>query len=287
MSLSAIPAEVKEAVIASQRFGLTAFHPASGGCINNGGMLDTSNGKYFLKWNQVKEFPNMFQSERSGLDLLRSTSTIRIPEVTCTGASTSFQFILMEWIRSSHKAKHYWKDLGKQLATLHRHTSEQFGLDHDNYIGSLPQRNIRCKTWSDFFVSHRLEPQFRSLHVDGVRVKKFDLFCKRLPGLIPEETPALLHGDLWSGNILEDEHGGPVLIDPAVFFGHREAELAFTRLFGGFDDEFYRVYNEVFPLSPEHHKRAEIFNIYPLLVHANLFGGSYLSQAFRIIDRWA
>lgn len=287
MSLASIPIELQAALTASQNFELKSFHPVSGGCINNGGQLDTSRGKFFIKWNDVRKFPSMFIQERRGLTLLRDTNAVRVPGVLNVGSTAHLQFIVMEWIDQVRPGPGYWETLGHQLASLHRHTSKHFGLDHDNYIGSLPQQNSQHDDWCDFFITQRIEPQLKTLTINNARAKMMESLFKKLSDIFPDERPALLHGDLWSGNIIADEVGSPVMIDPAVYYGHREAEIAFTQLFGGFEGTFYAAYQESFPLPPDHHKRVGLFNIYPLLVHANLFGGSYLSRAFGIIERWA
>lgn len=286
MSLNSIPQQLLESVIAIIGGKAQSFQHCAGGCINNGGMLQTSQGKFFLKWNDAQAFPEMFEKEKLGLKLLQSAGCIRTPSVIATGNTDTLQFIIMEWIGQGAQSLAYGELLGRQLAALHKHRADKFGLDHDNYIGSLPQYNHRCNSWSEFFITQRLEPQIRSLQIDTQRRKTLDRFYQRVEELIPEDQPSLLHGDLWSGNTLADENGLPAVIDPAVYYGHREAELAFTRLFGGFAEAFYSAYHEVFPLEPEHHKRVDLFNVYPLLVHANLFGGSYLLQAFRIIEHW-
>ena len=180
--------------------------------------------------------------------------------------------------------------LGQTLAALHQHTAPSFGLDYDNYIGSLRQSNRPWDSWIDFFVHQRLEPQIR-LATDNHQPihalkKKIEAFYKEISALLPKENPALIHGDLWGGNLLTDEKGYPCLIDPAVCFGHREAELAYTQLFGHFDRQFYHVYNESFPLEPGFKERADLYNLYPLLVHVNLFGGGYVQQSEAIVSRF-
>jgi len=266
---------------------LKDFSMASGGCINSGGKLTTSAGDFFLKWNSSQKFPNMFQTEARGLAILESSKTIRVPQVIGTSANGSFQFILLEFIESSRLSTTYWKQLGKNLAALHQVTSEFAGLDHSNYIGSLPQINTQRKSWIEFFIANRLEPQLKLLtSADRTLVKSFESLFKKLHNLLVEEPHSLLHGDLWSGNLITTSSGDPCLIDPAVYFGNREAEISFTLLFSGFDEEFYETYNEAFPLQHGFRERVSIYNLYPLLVHANLFGGGYLSRVKSILKRW-
>lgn len=270
-------------------WSVNAFRPASGGCINHGGELVTTEGSYFLKWNDRQRYPQMFEKESRGLTLLRTAKCIDVPEVIHVGETDNLQFIILSFVKAGKRSENYWSLLGEQLANLHRNTHTHFGLDHDNYIGSLIQRNALTENWIDFFVQHRLEAQLslgeRNGNItSGIR-KQFDILFKKLQDLLPKEKPALLHGDLWSGNVMVNEKGEATLIDPAVFYGHREAELAFTQLFGGFEEEFYLAYHNTFPLSSGFNTRTDLYNLYPLLVHVNLFGGGYLQQVLNILGK--
>ena len=258
------------------------FQYVSGGCINNGGKLETNSGAKFLKWNDASRYPGMFKAEALGLSKLFETGTIRIPEVTKVDEVGKHSYILMEFISSAGRKSDFFEQMGRTLAALHQNSHEKFGLDHHNYIGSLDQDNSVMDTWVEFFIVNRLEAQFR-YGIDHGRIpasmttdlKK--LFTK-LEDLIPEEAPALIHGDLWSGNFITDDQGEPCLIDPAVYYGHREMDLSFSLMFGGFDQDFYSSYDEEFALEPGFRERVPIHNLYPLLVHVNLFGGGYLGQ---------
>ena len=223
----------------------------------------------------------MFEAESKGLNLLREQNSVRIPEVIGFCESGTHQFLLLEFIEGKSRQKSYWQQLGHTLASLHRCTSELAGLGHDNYIGSLTQFNHQHTSWLTFFIEQRLNVQLKLAIDSGIMdsdwSKQFESIYAKLPTLLPEEKSSLLHGDLWSGNLITDENGAPCLIDPAVYFGNREADLAMTKLFGGFDDEFYISYDETLPLLPEYNKRFDLYNLYPLLVHVNLFGGSYKS----------
>ena len=223
----------------------------------------------------------MFEAESKGLKLLREQNVIKIPEVIGFGEAGAHQFLLLEFIEEKSRQKKYWRQLGSELASLHRRSSDLFGLDHDNYIGSLRQFNLQYESWLTFFIEQRLNVQLKLAIDSGIMdsewSKQFESLYTKLPTLLPEEKPSLLHGDLWSGNLITDKNGGPCLIDPAIYFGNREADLAMTKLFGGFDDEFYLSYHETFSLHPGYDKRYDIYNLYPLLVHVNLFGGSYKS----------
>jgi protein-ribulosamine 3-kinase len=269
---------------------ITKENPIGGGCINSAHKIETNHGSYFLKWNDTDAHPGMFEAEAKGLMMLQKANSIRVPAVIATGSGDNISFIVLELIEPGKRIKNFWQDFGERLAKLHKHTDQSFGLDHDNYIGSLPQKNSKHITWIDFFIVKRLGRQIEIASNSGVIsksiIRQFDSFITRLPELIPKEKPALLHGDLWNGNYMVENDGSACLIDPAVYYGHREMDLAMTKLFGGFDEEFYEAYNATFPLQPGFESRVDIHNLYPLIVHVNLFGGGYLSQVKSILDRF-
>ena len=269
---------------------ISDFKIIAGGCINNGGTIQTPAGSFFVKWNSAQHFPKMFDTESLGLSLLRSSNAIRVPRVIATDETDGIQFIILEFIRTERKTNTFWSDFGHQLAALHQNTNARFGLDHDNYIGSLRQPNKPNASWVDFFIEQRLSYQLMIAEKAGLTShelrKKFDALFKRLPELFPTEQPSLIHGDLWSGNLIADEFGKPCLIDPAVYFGNKEIEMAYTELFGGFESDFYSAYYEIIPKQSGFKERAEIYNLYPLLVHTNLFGQTYLSQVEAILSRF-
>lgn len=285
-----IPLAIIESIETHTRSTFRGFSFASGGCINHGGKLTTSGNVYFLKWNDLNKFPGMFEAEARGLTLLRNADALSVPEVIHVGSVGSYQFLLLQHIETSGNIPDYWNDFGRGLALLHRHSATDFGLDHDNYIGSLPQRNQRAASWVEFFVEQRLRVQLRMAHdhgkIDKKVLKEFDSLFPKLSSFFPEEPPALLHGDLWGGNIMATSAGDPCLIDPAVYYGHREADLAMTQLFGGFDSSFLNAYREVYPLETGWEERLDLYNLYPLLVHVNLFGGGYANQVVSILKRF-
>lgn len=282
-----IPPAIQEAF--RQKLGqqITRFNNVAGGCINHGGKVTTPDSVFFIKWNDAARFPGMFSTEARGLQLLADTKCIRVPLVAWCDQIDGYQYIVQEFIEPGQRRSTYWQDLGRALASLHKVTSSSFGLDHNNYIGSLPQNNQPANNWIDFFVHHRIEPQLQLLKASSMLRRRFESLFKNLSSIFPEEPPSLLHGDLWNGNLLVDEQGNPCVIDPAVYFGHREMELAFTMLFGGFASPFYDTYKEVFPVAPGFSDRVDIYNLYPLLVHANLFGGHYVAEMEEIVSRWA
>lgn len=207
------------------------------------------------------------------------------------GVSGDEQFLLMEWIEQGGTSSEMQYDLGRQLAQLHTESSDFFGLEYDNYIGSLSQSNRQCNNWTDFFITERIEPLL-ALALDKNLISTsliphFRRLYKVLPSLYPAEKPSFLHGDLWSGNIMASNSGQPILIDPAVYFGHREMDIAMTGLFGGFTSDFYAGYEDGFPLEKGWQHRLDFWNLYPLLVHLNLFGTGYLPQIKSILGRFS
>ncbi len=270
---------------------LLSTTPLGGGCINESAKISTSSGNYFVKYNTASKFPGMFGKEALGLQLLDAASEIRVPEVLHHDIAGEYSFLLLEYMSEGTRKPDFWHSFGRSLAALHRHTQPLFGLDHDNFMGSLPQSNRQHADWIRFFIEERLEPQVRIAREKGeislLQVKQFERLYNRLGGIIPEEKPALLHGDLWNGNYMVDETGNACLIDPAVYYGHREIDIAMTRLFGGFPNEFYGNYHDAFPLEKGWENRIDLFNLYPLLIHVNLFGGGYASQVKNIIQRYS
>lgn len=259
----------------------------SGGSINQCYRLACGEERFFLKVNSAESFPDMFEKEVKGLELLRNTSTISVPEVIGTGEHDGTAFLILEWIDVGKNDADAQTRLGASLARLHRTTSSSFGLNHDNYIGSLPQSNRNHSNWKDFFISERIEPQFmravdKNLISDRLQ-RDFPRLLNRLAQFYQEESPSLIHGDLWSGNYLISSDGTPYLIDPAVYYGNREMDIAMSTLFGGFSDVFYRSYNEAFPLQAGWEVRLGLWNLYPLLVHVNLFGSSYVPQLEQVL----
>jgi fructosamine-3-kinase len=188
----------------------------------------------------------------------------------------------MEWIQQGKSGPRFDEDFAFKLAAMHRQTDGVFGLDHDNYIGTLPQKNSARNSWAEFYVELRLEPQIRmardSRLIDAIVVKSFDRVNANMQNLFPTEPPALLHGDLWSGNYMCTDAGEATIFDPAVYYGHREMDLAMSKLFGGFHQSFYHFYHEYFPLENGWEERIFLAQLYPLLVHVNLFGSGYVAQ---------
>lgn len=262
----------------------------AGGDINTAAKITSSEGNFFVKWNDGRKFPAMFYKESLGLKILNESQSIKIPKVICEAKAENYEFLVLEFINEASADSKCWIKFGESLAKLHKNTAKDFGLDHDNYIGSLKQSNKKHKDWISFFIEERIQPQlalaFDSQLTDRAILRAFERLFTKLNEIIPKEIPALLHGDLWSGNFMFTSQGDPCLIDPAVYYGHREMDIAMTKLFGGFAPEFYEAYNEASPLDKDWEKRLDIYNLYPLLVHVNLFGGAYVSQVFSILRRF-
>ncbi len=232
----------------------------------------------------------MFESEAYGLKLLKDTGSINIPEVLFCSKVDKVAFLLLNFIEQGLKNTDFWKTFGFQLAALHKTSNDSFGLDSNNYIGSLPQQNNQADNWIDFYIKERLQPQIdlavKLSALDSTTIAKFEKLYKKLPDIFPTEPPALIHGDLWNGNFLINTKNQPVLIDPSVSFAHREMDLAMSQLFGGFDTLFYMSYDEAFPVEKGFDQRVEIYQLYYLMVHVNLFGGGYLSSVKNILSRY-
>lgn len=282
--------EIVEQVQQTTGVELLNIRPVGGGSINGAYCLETENCNYFIKINSRSKFPKMFETEAAGLKLLGQSSSVRVPRVILCGDADDESFLLMEWIVTRRPTAKASEELGINLAQMHKNSAANFGLNHDNYMGSLLQRNWRHDTWSAFFIEERLQPMVAMAinkrllsHRDGAA---FDQLYKNLPGLFDEETPSLIHGDLWNGNYLVDHDERPYLIDPAVSFGHREFDLAMTTLFSGFSDEFYKAYHESLPMAKGWEGRVDLWNLYPLLVHLNLFGIGYLGQVRDCLRRY-
>lgn len=267
------------------------IRPVSGGSINNCFRIEAGGQPLFLKTNSASDFPGLFQTEKGSLERLARPGIIRIPNVLDCFKEGGQQFLLLEWITEGERTEDFWKRFGEALATQHRIPSNDFGLEENNYMGSVPQSNRRHKSWTAFFTEERLRPMVKRCFDKRLFSKthsaQVEKLIECLPEIFEEEKPSLLHGDLWSGNFMCGADGQPVLIDPAVYYGHRSVDLAMTTLFGGFRQPFYDAYNHHFPLPKNHKEQWEVCNLYPLLIHLYLFGSGYLSQIERTLLRFA
>ena len=269
------------------------FFAISGGSINQTHVLKLTNGqRVFMKQNPSPP-TDFFLSETRGLKLLSQVKNgPRIPKPLAVQSVSRPTFILLEYIESSSEDENFAEKLALSLAELHRMSQEHYGLDHDNYIGSTPQKNALEKDGIVFFRDQRIDFQRQLARRSGLLPvtidKEIDSLCDELGKFlnISGEKPALLHGDLWSGNYFPDSEGKPCIFDPAVYYGLREADLAITELFGRLPQKFYDIYQEVFPMNPGYEERKDLFNLYHLLNHLNIFGSSYLSSVQQIVKRY-
>jgi protein-ribulosamine 3-kinase len=266
----------------------------SGGCIADSQKLEMNSGKLFFLKLALRGKPGMFESEAQGLEELRKAAAVSVPEVIAKDTD----FLLLEWIEEGKvNTDSSMEKLGFQFAELHRFRGKKFGYLQNNILGDSPQINIPSSTgsenWVTFYAENRLNFQAELAEKNGYATPEMrfllDLLIMKIPDLLSgtEEKPSLLHGDLWCGNYLVDVSGKPWLIDPAVYYGHREADLAMTSLFGGFSETFYSAYKSAFPLSPDYAVREPLYQLYHLLNHLNLFGTSYYQQVLSILKRYA
>ncbi len=265
--------------------------PVSGGDISKAYLLTTESERFFCKVNPNPSAFDMFRTEKAGLEAIAQTKTMATPKILLCEKLETGGFLIMEHIESKKPSSKEMTLLGHQLAALHKLSSaETFGWEASNFIGNLPQPNNKHSSWADFYVQERLLPQFR-MAVDADLLSPNEIpsesaLQKTCALTFPKVRPSLLHGDLWSGNFLISEAGTPFLIDPAVYYGHNEVDLAMTKLFGGFGEEFYAAYSEHIPTTPLEKERTDIYQLYYLLVHLNLFGTTYKGAVMSILKRY-
>lgn len=279
---------------------IVSKRPVHGGDINESYCLSLSDGSaVFMKCNSPKNL-SFFEAEAKGLDALRKTETIGVPKALAMGTDKAqrMSFLLMEYLEHAAKLTKYWEIFGRELAMLHRADCAEyaevaegrpFGFTHDNYIGASPQINTPKEDWTTFFRECRLLPQIKMAerYLDSKMRKQFTKLMDHLDSyLVEPEFPSLTHGDLWSGNAVCGPNGKAWILDPAVYVGHYEAELAMTELFGGNPQSFYDAYHEVTPIDRGYHDRRDLYNLYHMLNHLNLFGGTYLGSVQRILNRY-
>ena len=287
-----IASELRAAVEVALGQRVSGVARVSGGDINEAFELALADGQSaFLKTNARAPL-TMFATEARGLEFLRAAGALRIPEVLAYSAADQRpSFLLLEFLRPAKARRGFDEELGRGLAALHRAGPASFGLAESNFIGRLPQSNRAHATWAEFYGAERLEPQLRAAVnanlLGSTTARDFERLFAKLPDLVgATEPPARLHGDLWGGNLHVDEHGAPCLIDPAAYGGHREIDLAMMQLFGGFGARVFAAYDEAFSRSPGHPERVALYQLYPLLVHVNLFGGSYAGSVQRALAEY-
>lgn len=271
----------------------------AGGDINDAYGLVLSDGTRLFMKSNAKQNQSFFTAEAAGLYAIAQTGAIHTPHLLCSGTDEErggISFLLMEFIDSGHRAANYWETFARQLAALHQASAGdlvpagRYGFAGDNYIGARKQVNTPQERWIPFFRDCRLAPQFEdaaSYFTEADRKRIVRLLDHLEDFLVEPKHPSLLHGDLWSGNVMTGSDGKAWLIDPAVYVGHAEADLAMTELFGGFPHAFYAAYREAFPMQDGYEDRRDLYNLYQLLNHLNLFGASYLLSVRRIVDKYS
>jgi len=271
-------------------FRLRSRQGAGGGCIHRSEVFADGERRFFVKRN-APEAAAMFRAEADGLGALAASGALRLPRVVCQGANDDASWLVLEYLPLKALDRVSAVRLGEALAVQHRAPAgDAFGWPSDNFIGSTPQFNEPHGTWAYFFAERRLRPQLQLALTRGLDRPLFEAGERLVAGLAAffvDETPrpSLLHGDLWSGNVAALPDGTPVIFDPAVYRGDREADIAMAELFGGFPESFYAAYRMAWPLSAGYETRKTLYNLYHILNHFNLFGGGYLGQARRMIER--
>ncbi|MDO9169928.1 MAG: fructosamine kinase family protein [Methylobacter sp.] len=281
MHWQAIVQQIESAT--GQPFELQNAKPLTGGDMNAAYRLQAANRRFFVKLNTPDRLP-MFEAEAEGLQALAQTRTIRVPKFIVCGQTSDYAFLVLESIALNKLNSRSEQLLGQQLAQLHRQKQAYFGWHRDNTIGTTPQVNGHYDDWLSFWQEQRLGRQLALAADQGYGGRLQTLGEKLCSVLKPffsgyQPQPALVHGDLWGGNVAADERGNPVIYDPACYFGDRETDVAMTELFGGFSPAFYQAYQAVYPLDPGYASRKNLYNLYHILNHLNLFGKAYLHQA--------
>ncbi|RFA31111.1 hypothetical protein CAI21_00120 [Alkalilimnicola ehrlichii] len=263
--------------------------PVGGGCINEGAIVGEGARRYFVKLNGTGQRA-MFEAEADGLKRLAAADAVRVPRPIAVGEGNGRAFLVLEFIEFGAASPAGFRRLGEALAQLHASHGERYGLPYDNTIGTTLQPNAEDTDWCRFFSRQRLAFQLRLAADNGIG-KRVGETGERLLAALRERwaayrpAPSLVHGDLWSGNVAFDRQGMPVLFDPACYYGDRETDLAMTELFGGFPRAFYDAYNAVAPVSADYPMHRDLYQLYHVLNHFNLFGGGYAGQVRRLLDR--
>ena len=268
--------------VTGKLFHASHQRPVGGGSINRAfAISDQDHRAYFVKLNDASCLA-MFEAEALGLQQIAATQTIRVPLPICWGTTQGSAYIVLEWLDLGYGTHRAWAAMGQQLAAMHRVASPQgFGWERNNTIGLTPQINAWMSDWPAFFAEQRISYQLQLAQQRGGHFPQAAQLLAAIPQILAghQPLPSLLHGDLWSGNAVVTQLEEPVIVDPAVYFGDREVDLAMTELFGSFPNDFYRAYDQAFPLEPGYRQRKLLYNLYHILNHFNLFGGSYEHQA--------
>jgi fructosamine-3-kinase len=268
-----------------KNIAIGGYQPVSGGCIHSTARISSNHGDWFLKHNDASH-ADAFAAEAEGLNAIAATNTIRVPQVVAHGSIANKAFLLLEFIVFAAPNAGASARMGEQLAHLHLQQHTRYGWSQDSFLGPTPQPNPHSDDWIAFFRDQRLGHLQDLLAANGCHFPHLDALKAHLPAFFDdaELRPSLLHGDLWGGNAAFASNGDPVIFDPACYIGHAEADLAMTRLFGGFDKAFYTAYHAVSPIPKGFQRRCQLYNLYHLLNHALIFGGSYAAQCHSTID---
>jgi fructosamine-3-kinase len=268
-------------------FEMTSTLSVGGGCINQGYQLIGKDIKYFVKLNQAAQV-SMFEAEALGLTQMYETKTITIPKPICWGVAGNSCYIVLEWLNLGKGNNSSWLEMGRQLAQMHQQgRAERYGWEINNTIGSTPQINTWMDNWGDFFAQQRIGYQLQLAKRKGGSFADTKRVIEAVRVKLADRQPkaSIVHGDLWSGNASITADGEPTIFDPATYYGDREVDLAMTELFGGFPAVFYQGYNQQWQLDAGYQQRKNIYNLYHILNHFNLFGGGYASQAKQMIQQ--
>ncbi|MDA9774295.1 fructosamine kinase family protein [Saprospiraceae bacterium] len=276
-----IESSINDKIISSELLG--------GGDSSFAFKIDTTSESYFCKYLQNDSASSNIQSEVNSLEILRKTNTCHIPEIVSTFAEGETSGLILQWIERKIANPENLENFGRKLAELHLNQADTFGWERDNFISILPQRNTKHFSWQNFYLSERIIPMLEQGINKGIFpaqvASKITRLEQRLIDEIPTEKPSLLHGDLWSGNYIIDREGNPYIIDPACYFGFREMDLAMSLMFGSFSRPFYVAYQEIFPMEKGFEDRLDLLQLYPLLVHSILFGGTYVGKVKSILEK--
>lgn len=278
---------IQISTVTQQSFNMQRHHSVAGGCINSAYIIEDQGQRYFVKVNSASH-GEMFAAEAAGLDEIRQSQSVYAPKPILYGNHAGSAYLVLECLTLSRAAPSSMQTFGRQLAHMHKMTATQYGWSIDNTIGSTPQINKHFSNWIEFWRKWRLGYQLTLAHQNGFRgrlQKQGEKLLANMDVLLAGHHPpaSLLHGDLWSGNYAFTDNY-PVIFDPAVYYGDRETDIAMTELFGGFSTQFYEAYSEYYPLDANYQQRKNLYNLYHILNHLNLFGGGYASQAERMMD---
>lgn len=280
-----IPKEISQYI--TEKYGtIRSATSIGGGCIANAHRITCETKSYFIKFGNLPK--DMFIKEAHGLQEISASNSIDCPAVI----EAHPDFLLLEYIESERPTKDFFTEFGRAFARMHKHTSKTCGFYEDNYIGASPQKNTPSSNWLEFYVENRLVYQLKLMEKQGLHTTELRKSIHTLESYLPDifadsdDTFSLLHGDLWSGNYMVNSHGKACIIDPAVYYGNREADIAMTKLFGGFTPEFYTAYQKEYLLPEGYSYRENIYLLYHIMNHYTLFGGGYYRQALHIISQY-